>query len=183
MKKTFTPAEELLYLYYIHFSLVVVFGILPWYIPIAFLLPPTASIWILIPTLFTMWFVWYWIPKYYKSMEYIITDKEIIWNRGIWFKNSTHIHFNHITDFRVTQGPIARRLGVYTIAVHTAGKGTALPEMWIYGVKEPEELVKTLEKHVGRPKAVEVFEEDTTSEILKELKRIRKILEKHERVK
>jgi len=131
-----------------------------------------------------MWFVWYWIPKYYKSMEYTITDKEIIWNRGVWFKKSTHIHFNRITDFRITQGPIARRLGIYSIAVHTAGTGTALPEMWIHGVKEPEELIGILEKRMGKPKGVEVFEEEEiNSEILKELKRIRKILEKHERVK
>lgn len=50
------------------------------------------------------------IPKYYKSMEYIITDKEIIWKRRVWFKNTTHIHFNRITDFHITQGPVARKL-------------------------------------------------------------------------
>jgi hypothetical protein len=66
----FRPAPQFKKLYYIYLLLVIVFGILTWYIPVLIFAPFIVILGFLIPILAILIFVSYWIPKYYETMLY-----------------------------------------------------------------------------------------------------------------
>lgn len=194
MKKTpkikidgeFKPAEQFRKLYFIYLILAILFGILTWYLPILLFAPFMIIIGFLIPILAILIFIIYWIPKYYNSMLYKLTEDEIIWRRGVWFKKTGVVPYNRITNVDINQGPISRMLGIASLKIQTAGYSApsggfgSLAEIKIEGIEEFEELREFIMGFVRgrRPVAVETYEEDTNLKILNELVRIRKLLEK-----
>ncbi len=194
MKKTpkikidgeFKPAEQFRKLYFIYLILTILFGILTWYLPILLFAPFMIIIGFLIPILAILIFIIYWIPKYYNSMLYKLTEDEIIWRRGVWFKKTGVVPYNRITNVDINQGPISRMLGIASLKIQTAGYSApsggfgSLAEIKIEGIEEFEELREFIMGFVRgrRPVAVETYEEDTNLKILNELVRIRKLLEK-----
>lgn len=74
----FKPAPQFKKLYYIYLMLVILFGILTWYIPVLLFAPFVISLGILIPVLAILIFIAYWIPKYYYTMAYKLTENEIV---------------------------------------------------------------------------------------------------------
>ena len=144
----FKPAPQFKKLYNIYLLLAVITGILPWYLPIllfaprdfgAFVVTTVISAFILIILIFT----YYWIPKYYDTMLYRFTGNEIIWRRGVWFKNTGIVPYNRITNIDIVQGPISRRLGIASLKIQTAGYSApsgGSAEIRIDGVEQFEEL-------------------------------------------
>ena len=178
----FKPSLQLKRLYYIYLLLIFVFAILPWYLLIIFLAPPMVKLGISIPILVTLIFIVYWIPKYYDTIAYKLTENEIVWRRGVWFKMTGIVPYNRITNIDIIQGPISKRLGIASLKIQTAGySGQTRAEIRIEGIEQYEGLRKLIIKLVeGRkPVAVETYEEETIEQkILNELIKIRKLLEK-----
>ena len=115
-------------------------------------------------------------------MQYTLTEDEIMWQRGVWFKKTGIVPYNRITNVDVSQGPVSRMLGIAFLKVQTAGYSApsgsgGAAELRIEGVRQYEELQNVIMEFVRgkKPVAVETYERDT---VLEELVKIRKLLEK-----
>ena len=180
--KEFKPAPQFKRLYYVYLVLGVIFCVLTWYTPVLLFAPPIVTLIISIPILVSLIFIIYWIPKYYDTISYKLTDNEIVWRRGVWFKNTGVVPYNRITNIDIGQGPISRMLGIAALKIQTAGYSgkQARSEIKIEGVEQFEELRELIMKFVRgkRPVAVESYEEDDVNlKILNELVKIRKLLQ------
>ncbi len=179
----FKPAPQFKKLYYIYLVLVILFGILTWYLPVLLFTPFEVKLGISIPILAILIFVVYWIPKYYDSIVYKLTKDEIIWGRGMWFKKTGIVPYNRITNIDIAQGPISRKLGIAALKIQTAGYSgqQARAEIKIEGIEQFEGLRELIMEFVRgkKPIAVETYEEENINlRILDELVKIRKLLEK-----
>jgi membrane protein YdbS with pleckstrin-like domain len=184
--KEFKPAGEFKRLYFIYLLIVIVVGIIPWYIPLLLSSPLIVNLSVSIPLLTLVVFVAYWIPRYYDTVRYKLTETEIVWNRGVWFKETGIVPFNRITNVDIIQGPLSRTLGIAALRIQTAGysatsSGGRLAEIRIDGMKQYEELRELMMGFIRgkRPVAVQTFEEENISaQMLNELVKIRELLEK-----
>jgi len=185
----FKPAPQFKKLYYIYLLLWIFLGVLTWYIPVFFLAPLETTFMITmgisVPILATFAFIVYWIPKYWDTMIYKLTENEIVWKRGVWFKKTGLVPYNRITNIDTTQGPLSRMLGIAALKIQTAGYSgqQARAEIRIEGVEQFEELRELIMGFVKgkKPAAIETYEEDIEPQILSELVKIRKLLEKSSR--
>lgn len=181
----FRPAPQFIKLYYFYLLLSIVFGILTWYIPVLLFAPFVVILGFLLPILAILIFVSYWIPKYYDTMLYKLTQYEIVWRRGVWFKNTGIVPYNRITNIDIVQGPISRSLGIASIKIQTAGYsgpsggGGMLAEIRIEGMEQFEELRELIMGFVRgkKPVSVETYDEDISLRILDELVKIRGLME------
>ena len=174
---------------------------LAWILPVtaaAFIFLPfnSASIVatsLLVPLSFSIVFVWYWINQYHASISYALKDHEIVVYKGVWWKKKSFVPYNRITNINIVQGPISRRFRLGTVLIQTAGfsggtssaRGLRPAEAVILGVKNFEEIKDKVMNSVRRvrPVAVEaqteaMAPEDVNRQILAELKKISKALEK-----
>jgi hypothetical protein len=183
----FKPAPQFKKLYYIYLVLVILFGILTWYLPVLLFTPFEVKLCVSISIFAILIFIAYWIPKYYDTMVYKLTESEVVWRRGVWFKKTGIVPYNRITNIDIAQGPISRILGIASLKIQTAGysgpsRGFGFPaEMRIEGVEQFEELRELIIGFVKgkKPVAVETYEEENIDlKILNELVKIRKLLEK-----
>jgi Uncharacterized conserved protein len=160
----FKPAPQFKKLNYIYLVLVVLFGILTWYIPVLLFAPFKVTLGISIPILAILIFIAYWIPKYYETMVYKLTENEIVWRRGVWLKITGIVPYNRITNIDITQGPILRKLGIAALKIQTAGYSgqQARAEISIEGMEQFEELRELIVEFVKgkKPMAVETYEEE-----------------------
>jgi len=178
----FKPSPKLKTLYYLYFIFAAIPGILSWFIPLILFAPLGVALLFLMIILPILIFIAYWIPKYYDSIIYRFTENEIIGKRGVWFKRTGIVPYHRITNIDVVQGPIARKFGLASLRIQTAGYSrAAAAEMSIDGVEHYEDLRTIIMDFVRRGReAIEEKprEEDINQKILKELMRIREILEK-----
>lgn len=130
-----------------------------------------APLWVLlglgIPTVavFAVW-TW-WIPAFYRSTQYRLTDDEIEYHRGVFFRQKTTVPYDRITNVGTSQGPIERLVGAGSVGVHTAGYGgQAGAELSISAVTDFDEIkAQILEKVHGRtPVATEGADDRTATE-------------------
>lgn len=192
-KTEFRPGRNLRLLYLVYLLLTVWFFILPWLVPVVVLAPPwiglIASVVILAIVIFSV----VWIRKFHASLVYIFTTHDISWNRGVWWHQTSIVPYNRITNIDILQGPLMRRLGVTTLRVQTAGYSAPSgqsSEMRIYGVDDPQAIKNFLSERVKSqaPIGVEAGSESAnagpiptraiSAEILRELVKIREILER-----
>ena len=174
---------------------------------LAWILPVTAAAFIflsinnalivsaslLVPLSLSIVFIWYWINRYYASISYTLTDNEIVVHKGVWWKKKGYVPYNRITNINIIQGPISRHFQLGTVLIQTAGFSGAAggaggfrpAEAVIFGIKNFEEIKDKVMNFVReiRPVAVEaraeaLAPEDINRQILAELKKISKALEK-----
>jgi hypothetical protein len=187
----FKPSPQFKKLYLIYMIIISPFVVLTWYIPVLvfapFMVIAITSLFILLPILLVFIFVAYWIPKYYDSMLYKLTNTEITWRRGVWFKKTGIVPYNRITNVDIDQGPISRALGFASLKIQTAGYsaptggGLGKAEIRIEGIEHFEDLREFIMEFVRgkRPVAVETYEgENINLKVLNELVKIRELLEK-----
>jgi len=139
--------------------------------------------------------VTWWIPAFYRTADYRLTDDEIEYRRGVFFRQKTTVPYNRITNVDVVQGPIQRLVGAGAVGVHTAGyAGQVGAELTIGGVGDAEEIKDQVLAKVRRrpPEATEgddaavptperrVADPDSAA-VLVELRRIRELLERGRR--
>lgn len=188
----FRPSIKFRNLYYTYLLLVLVFGILSWYLPtlvvIYFFSPQNVKIIVtaitIIPIAFILIFTVYWIPKYFSSIVYKMTETEIIWNRGVWFKTMGVVPYNRITNIDIKQGPLSRGVGIASLKIQTAGYSVSsasgsFSEIKIDGMENFSEVRDMLLDFVRgkKPVAVETYDVSNEDSVTKELVKIRKLLE------
>jgi membrane protein YdbS with pleckstrin-like domain len=169
-------------LYYSYLALIAPVSILPWYIPLLVKGPPLAAVVLLMVAIAAVLFFLYWIPRFSASIAYTLTEKEIVWRRGVWFKNTGIVPYDRITNVDIAQGPLSRSLGIAALKLQTAGySGQQKAEIRLEGMTEFEELREFIMGFVRgkRPRAVQTFarEESAQEKMLEELVRIRQLLE------
>lgn len=133
-----------------------------------------------------------WSCLYVKTVQYHLNETEVSWKRGVWFHTTGIVPYNRITDISISQGPIMRMFKISHLKIQTAGGGTAkgAPEIQIEGQIFAEELRAMIMDYVRGSKAaggatVGVVEPAhvgnmSNDELLNEVRKIRKLLEKKE---
>jgi len=200
VNEQFGAHPDLKKLYYTYLAIATIL-FLAWILPViaaAFIFLPIGSASIvatslLVPLFFLIVLVWYWIKRYYDSISYALTDNEIVVHKGVWWKKKGFVPYNRITNINIVQGPISRRFQLGTVLIQTAGfsgatgsaGGLKPAEAVIFGIKNFEEIKDKVMNFVRRfrPVAVEaeaeaMAPEDVSRQILAELKKISKALEK-----
>jgi membrane protein YdbS with pleckstrin-like domain len=136
-------------------------------------------------------FLTWWIPAFYRSADYRLTDDELEYRRGVFFQQKTTVPYNRITNVNAAQGPLQRFVGAGSVGIHTAGFGGQTgAELTIDGVEDYEEIKDQILAKVRRrePQATEsedALERQTTGTnvesdsqaLLAELRTIRQLLE------
>jgi len=200
VNEQFGAHPDLKKLYYTYLTMATIV-FLAWILPVtaaAFIFLPFNSALIvaaslLVPLFLVIVFAGYWINQYYASISYALTDHEIVVHKGIWWKKKSFVPYNRITNINIVQGPISRRFQLGTVLIQTAGfsggtssaGGLKPAEAIILGVKNFEEIKDKVMNFVRRfkPVAVEaqteaMAPENVNRQILAELKKISKALEK-----
>jgi len=196
--KEFGADPKLKKLYQAYLGLVVVGGFLWWMIPVV-VLAFSSEAWFgivaafssFVPLLIAVAIVLYWIPKFHSSINYVLEDDKIIVIKGVWWKTKSVVPYNRITNVNIYQGPISRNFGLGKLSIQTAGfsgvssSGHKTAEAEIFGIENFEEIKDMVMNFVKGMKIataegeVEVGpSKDTNEQILQELRRIRKALEK-----
>ena len=196
INETFRPDIAMKNLYYIYLLSVAAISCLSWMIPaivasflyLRFDQALTLALALLSPLMAGILFTVFWIPKFYSSIKYTLTNDEIIVEKGVYWKRKGFVPYNRITNINIIQGPLARRFELGTIRIQTAGfstgGGTHTAEAVILNVRKFEELKDTIMNFVRKLKPVAVeaeaealAPENVDKQILDELRKIRKSLE------
>jgi len=198
VEKEFGAGPKLKRLFQTYLALVVIGCFIWWMIPVvvlAFLsetwIGIVASLSSFTPLFVAVAIVMYWIPKFHSSIKYVLEDDEIIVTKGVWWKTKSVVPYNRITNINIYQGPISRYHGLGKLSMQTAGfsgvssSGHRTAEAEIFGIENFEEIKDMVMNFVKGMKIataegeVEVGpSKDTNEQILQELRRIRKALEK-----
>lgn len=134
-------ALEPLYRIYVIVSLAAFLGIplvvtavvpdVPWYVPVAL----GAVLVVLLAV--SLW----WVSAYARTVGYRLSDTEIDYRGGVWWRKRATVPYGRITNVEAKQGPLARYFGVGSVAIQTAGMGAqSTAEMTISAVSDYEEL-------------------------------------------
>jgi len=197
--KEFGTDLELKTLYSVYFGIVLLAGFLWWLIPVVVFVVLSFEPWIgvtvalscFVQLLIATGITSYWIPKFHSSITYVLEDDKITVTKGVWWKTRSFVPYNRITNISIYQGPISRHYGLGKLSIQTAGfsgtssSGAKVAEAVIFGVKNFEEIKDVIINFVRgiRPEAVEAEAElkpskDMNQQILAELRKIRKTLQK-----
>tara|TARA_B110000091_G_scaffold138804_1_gene148393 strand:+ start:1166 stop:1675 length:510 start_codon:yes stop_codon:yes gene_type:complete len=57
----------------------------------------------------------------FKKRKYVVREKDISYQKGLFFKKMTTVPFNRIQHIEIDQGPISRLFNVVSLSVFTAG--------------------------------------------------------------
>ena len=123
---------------------------------------------------------------YFKSLKCTLTEKQLLFSKGILFRIEKTIPLENIQDLSFWGGPILRSMGLTFIKVETAGGGQGQQHMMsIPGVERAEEL-KTMildqrervinDKHKGEGISSGASDCSILSDIRNELREIKTIL-------
>ncbi len=200
VNEIFKPHSNFKKLYYAYLALGSIVFYLSWAIPVNLLIYSnsgpmtafTAFFFLFSPVIVIVVFTIFWIPKFHFSLLYLLTESDIIVEKGVWWKRKSIVPYNRVTNVEVIQGPLSRRLGLGKVSIQTAGfsaggssGGAKVAEAVILGTKNFEEVKDFVMASVKRfrPMAIEGEAEvtatgDVNVKILEELKKIRKSLER-----
>ena len=76
----------------------------------------------LAPILF-IWQLWL-IPRQVRAMGYALADNHLLWRHGVMFRSITVTPYGRMQFVDTSQGPLARRLGIAEVRLHTASAST-----------------------------------------------------------
>ena len=79
------------------------------------------AIFYFLPLIIITIFVSYWIPKYCRSIKYLLTENDVRVERGVWWKMRHAVPFSRIMSIDTIQGPLSRHFGIGTLDIYTAG--------------------------------------------------------------
>ncbi len=192
----FQPNSAMKSIYRIYFVLILLVGFISWMVPISVYVLLFESEYALIsgllftPLLASSAFVVYWIQRFYESVTYLLTDSEIVVSQGVWFRSKSIVPYHRVTNVEIHQGPVSRYFRVGTVSIQTAGYSKSSSsigrsaEAEILYIENFEDVKDTIRSFLvkTRPAAVEAGKETVStrnidSQILDELKKIRKALE------
>jgi len=196
MTKEVVADEKLKKVFQTYLLIVILFGFIWWMIPVvalAFLIDiwvgVAAALSSFVPLIIVVAVVLYWIPRFYSSIKYVLDDDDVTVTRGVWWKTKSVVPYNRITNINIYQGPISRHFQLAKLAIQTAGfsgvssSGHKTAEAELIGIRNFEEIKDVIIGLVRgmKPQAVEAEAEPSkhlNEQILEELRRIRKAVEK-----
>ena len=198
MIKEFAADKKLKKVFQAYLLIVVLFGFIWWMFPVvafAFLADVSVGIAValssFVPLIIAIAIVLYWIPRFYSSLKYVLDDDDVTVTKGVWWKTKSVVPYNRITNINIYQGPISRHFGLAKLAIQTAGfsgvssSGHKTAEAELIGIRNFEETKNVIVSLVRgmKPQAVEAEAEveppkHLNGQILEELRRIRKAVEK-----
>lgn len=196
MAKEVVADEKLKAVFQTYLLIVILAGFVWWMVPVV-VLAFLIDVWIgfatalssFVPLIIAVAVVLYWIPRFYSSIKYVLDDDDVTVTRGVWWKTKSVVPYNRITNINIYQGPISRRFGLAKLAIQTAGfsgvssSGHKTAEAELIGIRNFEEIKDLIIGLVRgmKPQAVEAEAEPSkhlNEQILEELRRIRKAVEK-----
>jgi len=140
-----------------------------------------------------------WASLFYNRYLFMFDSHGIHINRGIMWKRNADIPYGRVQHVTITRGPLEQLMGLHALNIFTAGTGSVgagfggvggmmAAEGFIPGLKDPLMLKNLVLTHVDMKKgsglgyddAVETSgktSQSVESEMLEELRAIRKILE------
>ena len=141
-----------------------------------------------IPVTLMTSFVFYWIRRYYQSINYQLTRDEVVVEHGVWWKMNHTVPYARVMSVDIIQGPLSRSFGIATVDIYTAGYtgvagGTGGPgrRRAEASIMHVSDFVETRENilHIVRGKPLfATTTGDTSTEMLSELRKMRELLEK-----
>jgi membrane protein YdbS with pleckstrin-like domain len=144
-----------------------------------------------IPIILIASFVFYWIRKYYESINYQLTRDEVVVEHGVWWKMKHTVPYARVMSVDIIQGPLSRRLGIATVDIYTAGYtgvagGTGGPgkrraEASIMHVSDFTETRESILQIVRGKPLFSTTASDQSNEMLSELRKMRELMEKSSR--
>ena len=130
----------------------------------------------------------FWIPAFYKTLEYYIDSEAVKMNSGVFWKRLITVPYGKITNVDVTQGPLQRMYRIGTIHVQTAGAGGAQgaqAELRLNGIRNINGLKDIIMEGVRGHKSIQpektedyINDSEILRSILEELRAIHEALEK-----
>lgn len=75
------------------------------------------------------WWAHVWPPVSYRYTRYKVDGQGIEIRRGVYFREVINVPRSRVQHTDVSQGPIARRFGLGTLAIYTAGTEHAKVEL------------------------------------------------------
>lgn len=177
--------DRLVALYDIYLAIVFAVFFLPAIAGLFFagILPGIAAT---VVSLVILGFAVWWIRAFYRTSFYRLTDDDIEHRRGVWFKSTTEVPYNRITNVDSQQGPIQRYVDSGAVKIQTAGSSAQSgAELRISGIENYEDIQQAVVDRVKAKKAsggTETYDDPDTetgtqAQILHELQRIRELLE------
>ena len=120
-----------------------------------------------------------WIPRFYNSITYSLENDHAYSKFGVWWKKEKRVPYNLVSEVRLHQGPLQRKLSLANVDVFTPATGTLRPELSFFQVDY--ELALRLQEELRRRVGILTTKERRVieEEILKELKNIRSLLEEY----
>lgn len=76
-------------------------------------------------TLLLAWKAMNWPPVKYRWASYRVSADGVLIRRGVYWRSVIHVPRSRIQHTDVSQGPVARRYGLATLVMHTAGTSNA----------------------------------------------------------
>ncbi|MFC1562954.1 PH domain-containing protein [candidate division KSB1 bacterium] len=93
--------------------------------------------------------VFIWVPYYFMSIKYLVSDDFVRIQQGVIWKNLYTISFEKVQNVEIHQGPIERNYGLGKILLHTAGySGQSTAEGVIKGIIDFQKLAAVLTEKV-----------------------------------
>ena len=182
LMRVLRPSRRLMTLYFLYLLIGILVGILPWYIPLVIFVPELTSL-LTILILAVVVPLALWIPGYYNSLVYELRERELETREGVWFRKISIIPYSRITNVDIVQGPLSRLLKIHTIKVQTAGYSgqTRRAEARLLGMENPEEVKEMILSKIGVacPEAEGAPGGEDLGDLLREVRRIRELLESH----
>lgn len=89
-----------------------------------------------------VWELWL-IPRQVRAMGYALAEDHLLWRKGIMFRRMSVVPYGRMQFVDTSQGPLAHRLGIAEVKLHTAAAST---DATINGlpVEEAERLRRVL---------------------------------------
>ncbi len=174
----FKPSPKMKLLYTVYFVAGLVLGVFSWLVPLTvFMFSPAIYVLYAVTVAGVLLFA-YWLPRYYESITYELRRDGVYARSGVWWVKESYVPYVKVNNVVRGWGPLKRALGLVDVSVHTAAMGTPRPEV-ILGNLDLETASKVEEKLLERVVLTPSGgTEGLAAEILRELKRIRKLLEK-----
>jgi len=194
VEKSFKPHPNMVKLfdYYLLMAImpIIILGLIV--TSIVYILEPPYSyipaISFFIPIILITIFVFYWIRRYYKSINYQLTRDEVVVEHGVWWKMKHTVPYARVMSVDIIQGPLSRSLGIATVDIYTAGYtgvagGTGGPgkrraEASIMHVSDFTETRENVLRIVRGKPLFATTASDTSTEMLSELRKMRELMEK-----
>ena len=101
----------------VHVILIIGFAIPGVLVSRAFFIPAALA------AVLFVWLLWL-IPRQVRAMGYALADNHLLWRHGVMFRSITVTPYGRMQFVDTSQGPLARRLGIAEVRLHTASAST-----------------------------------------------------------